>query len=59
MLILLGIFSITITMFFYNNANRKETLNIIKMNGNLYFNISNDQLFFVEIHNEPDFIKFD
>jgi hypothetical protein len=50
--ILASILFILFTLFVYNNLDRKETLNIIKSNGEIYFNLSDDLLFSVKLSDE-------
>ena len=37
------------TLYIYVNLNRKETLNIIRGDGEIYFNLSGDELFWVKL----------
>ncbi|SFV64053.1 hypothetical protein MNB_SV-12-1042 [hydrothermal vent metagenome] len=47
-----GSLLILFILYIYHNLERKETLNIIKSDGRLYFNLSDDQLFSVKISSE-------
>jgi len=47
-----GTFFIFFILFIYNNLDRKETLNIIRSEGKLYFNLSDDQLFAIKLSDE-------
>jgi len=45
-------FLILFALFIYNNWDRKETLNIIRSDKKVHFNLSDDPLFSVELSNE-------
>ncbi|MCH9740617.1 MAG: hypothetical protein K0U38_07235 [Epsilonproteobacteria bacterium] len=43
---------ILLALYIYHSRSRKETLNIIRSNQTLYFNLSDDQLFSIELEKE-------
>ena len=48
---------ILFTIYIYNNLDRKETLYIIRSDGRVYFNLSDDQLFSVRFSDEESLPK--
>jgi hypothetical protein len=48
---------ILFTIYIYNNLDRKETLYIIRSDGRVYFNLSDDQLFSVGFSDEESLPK--
>ena len=48
---------ILFAIYLYNNLDRKETLYIIRSDGRVYFNLSDDQLFSVGFSDEESLLK--